>query len=283
MSQVLAAMRGIFNPKSRVLDPFNGVHYGSKASMQLINGPTYQEIEISCSAVDKIRRVSMTLNGEEFIAITPAQLKVLDQQKKIFVDPSNKRVIIRFADFTLRTRAGIRSCELVTKPTDLIFIYVEFDAQVDGDPVLTLSARAKVTAPQPQRYFLPRLITDTWNHNAGGMLPHQYKQRSQFRFLRRMLLSSPTNDIQKIEIWRDDKIEHEVTAADNAFDLAVHNREAVDGYFVLDYLMYGFGEDGKFPTAAMKSLEFKVTKDSAEPITVLYDLVDVVAMPPKAA
>ncbi|MFM2476657.1 major capsid protein P2 [Celerinatantimonas sp. MCCC 1A17872] len=278
VTSAAAQATAIFNPKTRELDPFNGVFYNAKASLQLISGPTYQEIELKCNAVNRIRYISATLNGTEFIRATPAQLKALDEERKIYTE--DNRVVIPFADFSLRTKIGVSGCELVTLPTDIIYLYVEFDEKQDNDPAnLSLSARAKVTDAKQVRYFLPRLVTETWDHPAGGQINHSYKQGSAFRFVRRMFLSCDANDITRVEIHRDDKIEFQLNQDDNAFDLARLGKEVPDGFFPLDFLEYGFGADGKLPTLNQKSLDFKITKTSAGPVTVLQQLVEVVALP----
>ncbi|MFM2481161.1 major capsid protein P2 [Celerinatantimonas sp. YJH-8] len=268
----------LFDPKTHELNPFNGVGYGSKANLQLTSGPVYQEIELKSNAVPRIRRISLTLNGEEIINITPAQIYALDKLRKIYTEPN--RLVLPFADFSLRTKTGITECALVTTAQDIVYLYVEFDGKQDGDPAqLTLTSRAKLTDAQPVRYFLPRLKTDTWDHPTGGQLSHEYKQRSQFLFIRRMLLSCEKDDITRLEIIRDNKIEYQLDRDDNAFDLARLGLEAPDGFFPVDFLEYGFGADGKLSTAAANSLDFKLTKTTAGPITVLQQLVEIVNLP----
>ncbi|CAG9001275.1 MAG: hypothetical protein CENE_03293 [Candidatus Celerinatantimonas neptuna] len=278
LTSAAAAVLSLFNPKTRELDPFNGVGYGAKASLNIITGPTYQEIEIKSNAVARIRRISMTLNGSEFISVTPAQLNAIDEERKVYREAN--RLVIPFADFTLRTKAGVRECELVTLAGEQIFLYVEFDAKQSGDPDdITLLARAKTTDAQPKRYFLPRLVSETWDHPAGGQLSHSYQQRSPYRYIRRMFMSATANDLTRLEIWRDNKVEMQLDADDNAFDLARLAKEVPDGFFPVDFIEYGFGADGKFPTSADNSLDFKITKTSAGPITVLQQIVEVVALP----
>ncbi|MFM2476684.1 major capsid protein P2 [Celerinatantimonas sp. MCCC 1A17872] len=278
MATTTNTITALFNPKTRELNPFNGVGYGAKANLQLTSGPVYQEIELKSNAVKRIRRVTMTLNGEEIINITPAQIYALDKLRKIYTE--DNRLVLPFADFSLRTKTGVAECALVTTASDIVFLYVEFDGKQDGDAdIPTLSARAKMTNAQPVRYFLPRLKTDTWSHPTGGQLSHEYKERSPYLFIRRMLLSCDADDITRLEIIRDNKIEFQLDRDDNAFDLARLGKEAPDGFFPVDFLEYGFGADGKLSTNASNSLDFKLTKTSAGPITVLQQLVQVVQLP----
>lgn len=264
----------LFNPLPRELDPFTGVGWGQKAYLSLIVGPTYQSIELKSNAIKAIRKISITRNGEEFIAATPAQLIAIEQEQKIYHE--DNRLVIPFADFHMRTKAGVRETELVTLPGEVIYLYIEFGDPLDGINAPTLAARAYTTVAQPARYFNPRLTSETWDHVNAGQITHSYKQRSANRFIRRMFLSCEANDITRVEIYRDDKIQFQANAEDNASDLAKLGKECPDGFFVIDFMQFGYGADGKFPTLANQSLDFKITKSTPGPITVLQQISEVV-------
>ena len=46
--------------------------------------------------------------------------------------------------------------------------------------------------------------------------------------------------------------------------------------------MYGFGEDGRFPTMARKSLDFRITKTNAGNIRLIVDQIEQLKPLPQA-
>ena len=274
MSQILAMMRGRYNPKPHELNPMNGVGYGQKAHLRLVCGPTYQNIEIIHNVdVTDILKVSMTLQGKEFVSLSGVELLELAKERKLYVEAG--RLVIPFANPQMRTRQGVRAGELVTLENDHIMLYIELKTAGqanDSQVVPSLKLRAHTTQAQPQRYFLPRFYTQDWTANQGGETPFDWQNRDPRISLRRIIMQAP--DIQKVEIKRDDLIEFEATAEDNAFDLISNDRSPLTDTYVLDFLLYSFGEDGRFPTFARKSLDFRITKASAGNIRLLVDAIE---------
>lgn len=282
MSQILAMIRGRYNPKPHELNPMNAVGYGQKANLRLVTGPTYQNIEIKHNVdVSDILKVSMTLAGKEFVSLTGPDLLELAKQRKLYTQAG--RLVIPFANPQMRTRQGVRAGELVTLENDHIMIYVELKTAAtaaDNSVVPEITLRAATTAAQPERYFLPRLFTQDWTANQGGETPHDWQDRDPRRSLRRLILQAA--DIKKVEIKRDDLVEFEATAEDNAFDLQSNDRSPLTNSYVLDFLMYGFGEDGRFPTFARKSLDFRIDKQASGNIRLIVDLIEQVKDLPSA-
>lgn len=282
MSQILAMIRGIYNPKPHELNPMNAVGYGQKANLRLVTGPTYQNIEIIHNVdVTDILKVSMTLGGKEFVSLTGPDLLELAKQRKLYTQTG--RLVIPFANPQMRTRQGVRAGELVTLENDHIMIYVELKtaaAAADNTVVPEIKLRAHTTASQPDRFFLPRLFTMDWTANQGGETPFDWQDRDPRRSLRRIIMQA--TDIEKVEIKRDDLVEFEATAADNSFDLNSNDRSPLTDSYVLDFLMYGFGEDGRFPTMARKSLDFRLTKTAAGNIRLIVDQIEQLKALPQA-
>lgn len=274
MSQFLAMVRGRFNPKPHELNPMNAVGYGQKANLRLVTGPTYHDIEIVHNVdVTDILKVSMTLAGKEFVSLTGEDLLVLADERKQHSEKG--RLVIPFSSPDMRTRQGVRSGELVTLSNDLIMIYVELKtsaAAKNNAVVPEIKLRAHTTQAQPERYFLPRLFTQDWTANQGGETPFDWQDRDPRRSLRRLIFQAP--DITKLEIKRDGLVEFEATATDNAFDLSKNNRSPLEKCYVLDFLMYGFGEDGRFPTFAQQSLDFRLTKTNSGNIRLIVDQIE---------
>ena len=274
MSQILAMIRGRYAPKPHELNPLNGVGYGQKANLRIVAGPTYQSIEIKHNvAITDILKVSMTLAGKEFVSLTGPDLKELATQRKIYTQDG--RLIIPFANPQMRTRQGVRAGELVTLENDHIMIYIELKtaaAAADNTVVPEIKLRAHTTAPQADRYFLPRLFTQDWTANQGGETPFDWQDRDPRRSLRRIILQAA--DILRVEIKRDDLVEFEATTEDNAFDLQCNERSPLVDSYVLDFLACGFGEDGRFPTYARKSLDFRIDKTAAGNIRLIVDMIE---------
>ncbi|HAS4583846.1 TPA: hypothetical protein I6861_003539, partial [Vibrio cholerae] len=57
----------LFNPRPKELDPVEGVAWGNQATLRLVSGPTYQNIELVTNITDPsdIERVRITHNGKE--------------------------------------------------------------------------------------------------------------------------------------------------------------------------------------------------------------------------
>lgn len=274
MSQLLAYARGRYNPKPHELNPMNAVGYGQKANMRIVVGPTYQSIEIIHNiAVSDILKVTMTLMGKEFVSLTGPDLIELAKQRELHAEMG--RLVIPFSNPQMRTRQGVRAGELVTLENDHIMIYVELktsSAAVDSEVVPEIKLRAQTTQAQPERYFLPRLFTQDWTANQTGETPFDWQDRDPRRTLRRLILQA--SDITKVEIKRDDLIEFEATSVDNTFDLKSNGRSPLVNSYVLDFLQYGFAEDGRFPTFARRSLDFRITKSSVGNIRLIVDMIE---------
>lgn len=274
MSQLLAVMRGRYAPKPHDLNPMDAVGYGQKANLRLVCGPTYQNIEIKHNVdVTDILKVSMTLGGKEFVSLSGVELQELAKQRKLYVEAG--RLVIPFSNPQMRTRQGVRTGELVTLENDYIMINVELKTSAtasDSSVIPEIKLRAQTTQAQPERYFLPRLFTIDWTANQGGETPFDWSDRDPRRTLRRLIFQAP--DITRVEIKRDDLVEFELTSADNAFDLISNGRSPLSDCYVLDFLQYGFAEDGRFPTFARKSLDFRITKEAAGNIRVLVDQIE---------
>ncbi|PKG39706.1 major capsid protein P2 [Psychromonas sp. Urea-02u-13] len=281
MSQLLAFNRGRYAPKPHELNPMNAVGYGQKANLRLVCGPTYQNIEIKHNLnVTDILKVSMTLGGKEFVSLTGVELNELAKQRKLYVEAG--RLVIPFSNPQMRTRQGVRAGELVTLENDHIMIYVELKTSAsasDSEIVPEIKLRAQTTQAQPERFFLPRLFTLDWTANQSGETPFDWQDRDPRRTLRRLIFQAP--DITKVEIKRDDLVEFESTSADNSFDLISNGRSPLTNAYVLDFLQYGFAEDGRFPTFARKSLDFRITKTNAGNIRLLVDQIEQVKALPQ--
>lgn len=265
-----------FNPRAHELKNPGGVSFGGKAYLNLASGPTYQCLLIKSDALDSIRRISVTRNGTEFVSATIEELRNLETEQKIY--KQDDRIMIPFADYKMRAKAGIRETELVTLPGEDFYVYVEFGAKPEGFEGVapSLSIRAYTTPAQPARYYMPHLISDTWDHPKSGQCIIEYANKNQNLFIKRMFFKCENNDIEKIEVLRDNRVEFEVTKEDNSYDLACMELEEPKGVMCLDFVMFGLAADGKLETNANQNFQFRITKTTPGPIQVFQQISEVV-------
>ncbi|MDN3697775.1 major capsid protein P2 [Vibrio cortegadensis] len=260
-----------FNPRPRELDPVEGVNWGNQATLRVVTGPTYQNIELVTDILDPadIERVTLKLNGKEIIGVTGQDLVDFQEHRKQFTQKG--RYIIPFADLTLRTKAGVRTGELVTLQGEIWMLYIQLKAKAD-QAAPSIKARAHTTAAQSRRIYLPRLYSLTWYAAASGRTPFDFAERSPFLSIKRIHFKDDT--IDRVRVMRDEREEINVSKADNAFDLAVAGLEQNAGWFTLDFVRTGFGVEGRLSTNAAKQLQFELEKASAGSVPVIIEAIE---------
>ncbi|WP_180760193.1 major capsid protein P2 [Vibrio parahaemolyticus] len=253
----MEALKQPFNPRPRELDPVEGVNWGNQATLRLVSGPTYQNIELVTDILDPadIERIAVKVNGREIVNVTGQDLIDLQEHKKEYVQAG--RYVLNFSDMTMRTKLGIRTGELVTLQGEIWFMYIQLKAKT-GTAAPMIRARAHTTA-------------------ASGRTPFDFAERSAALSIKRLHLKD--NTIERVRVLRDEREELNVNKADNAYDLAAAGREQNAGFFSLDFTRCGFGSEARLPTAAMKQLAFEVEKTAAGSIPVLIEAIEQVAVP----
>ncbi|HCH1195314.1 TPA: hypothetical protein NKQ06_000722 [Vibrio parahaemolyticus] len=272
----MEALKQPFNPRPRELDPVEGVDWGNQATLRLVSGPTYQNIELVTDILDPadIERIAVKVNGREIVNVTGQDLIDLQEHKKEYVQAG--RYVLNFSDMTMRTKLGIRTGELVTLQGEIWFMYIQLKAKT-GTAAPMIRARAHTTAAQTQRIYMPRLYSQTWYAAASGRTPFDFAERSAALSIKRLHLKD--NTIERVRVLRDEREELNVNKTDNAYDLAAAGREQNAGFFSLDFTRCGFGSEARLPTAAMKQLAFEVEKTAAGSIPVLIEAIEQVAVP----
>ncbi|MDN2481114.1 major capsid protein P2 [Vibrio astriarenae] len=267
-----------FNPRPKELDPVEGVSWGNQATLRLVSGPTYQNIELVTDITDPkdIERVMLKLNGKEIINLTGEDLVNLQKHRKQYTQAG--RYIIPFADISLRTKAGVRTGELVTLGGEIWMLYIQLKAKDAGTVAPVIRARAHTTAAQATRYYMPRLYSLTWFASATGRTPFDFSERSPFLTLKRIHFKD--DSIERIRVLRDDREEMNVSKVDNAYDLALAELEQTAGYFTLDFVRTGFGTEGRLPTNAAKQLQFELEKSAAGSVPLVIEAIEQVATLP---
>ncbi|MDW3169916.1 major capsid protein P2, partial [Vibrio sp. Y184] len=124
----MEALKQPFNPRPRELDPVEGVNWGNQATLRLVSGPTYQNIELVTDILDAadIERITVKVNGREIVNVTGQDLIDLQEHKKEYVQAG--RYVLNFSDLSMRTKLGIRTGELVTLQGEIWFMYIQLKA-----------------------------------------------------------------------------------------------------------------------------------------------------------
>lgn len=260
-----------FNPRPRELDPVEGVNWGNQATLRVVTGPTYQNIELVTDITNPadIERITLKLNGKEIIGVTGQDLVDFQEHRKQFTQAG--RYVIPFADLTLRTKAGVRTGELVTLQGEIWMLYIQLKSK-SGEAAPSIKARAHTTAAQSRRIYLPRLYSLTWYAAASGRTPFDFAERSPFLSIKRIHFKDST--IERVRVMRDEREEINVSKADNAYDLAVAGLEQNADWFSLDFIRTGFGVEGRLPTNAANQLQFELEKSSAGSVPVIIEAIE---------
>ncbi|EOB4973554.1 major capsid protein P2 [Vibrio fluvialis] len=272
----MEALQTLFNPRPKELDPVEGVAWGNQATLRLVSGPTYQNLELVTNITDPadIERVRITINGKEIVSLSGQDMVDLQEHRANYVQAG--RYVISFSDLKMRTKIGVRQSELVTLPGEIWFVYIQLKAKT-GVAAPSIRARAHITEAQSQRIFMPRIYSLTWFASAAGRTPFDWAERSPYLNISRVHFKD--GSIERIRVVRDDREEMNVNKADNAFDLASVGLEQNDGWFSLDFVRTGFGTEGKLKTQAVRALQFELEKSSAGSVPLIVEAIEQVAVP----
>ncbi|WP_172571301.1 major capsid protein P2 [Vibrio fluvialis] len=272
----MEALQTLFNPRPKELDPVEGVAWGNQATLRLVSGPTYQNLELVTNITDPadIERVRITINGKEIVSLSGQDMVDLQEHRANYVQAG--RYVISFSDLKMRTKIGVRQSELVTLSGEIWFVYIQLKAKT-GVAAPSIRARAHITEAQSQRIFMPRIYSLTWFASAAGRTPFDWAERSPYLNISRVHFKD--GSIERVRVVRDDREEMNVNKADNAFDLASVGLEQNDGWFSLDFVRTGFGTEGKLKTQAVRALQFELEKSSAGSVPLIVEAIEQVAVP----
>ncbi|EGA72378.1 putative major phage capsid protein [Vibrio sinaloensis DSM 21326] len=270
----MEALQTLFNPRPKELDPVEGVAWGNQATLRLVSGPTYQNLELVTDIENPsdIERVRITHNGKEIVSLSGQDMVDLQEHRKNYTQKG--RYVISFSDLTMRTKIGVRQGELVTLPGEIWFVYIQLKAKSGSAP--SIRARAHITEAQSQRLFMPRIYSLTWFASASGRTPFDWAERSPYLNINRVHFKDDT--IERVRVIRDDREEMNVNKADNIFDLASMGLEQNSGWFSLDFIRTGFGTEGKLKTQAVRSLQFELEKTSSGSVPLIVEAIEQVAV-----
>ncbi|MDA0130743.1 major capsid protein P2, partial [Vibrio sp. MarTm2] len=106
-----------------------GVAWGNQATLRLVSGPTYQNLELVTNIFNPsdIERVRITHNGKEIVSLSGQDMVDLQEHRSNYTQQG--RYVISFSDMTMRTKIGVRQGELVTLPGEIWFVYIQLKAK----------------------------------------------------------------------------------------------------------------------------------------------------------
>lgn len=263
-----------FAPRAKELDPLEGVGWGNRASLRLVSGPTYHDLELVTNITnpEDIERVEVHLNGTPIINVSGSTLVNIQKHKKTFTEDG--RIVIAFGESEYRTKIGVRQSDLVTKQGEIWFVYVTLKTSPSNDAPATPSirARAHVLPSQATRYYLPRLYELTWFAASTGRTPFDFAERSPYLNLKRIHFLD--NTVERVRVLRDNIEEYNARKEDNAYDLASAGQEQNPDWFSVDFTRYGFGSDGLLNTSANQQLAFELDKSQTGSVRVIVEAVE---------
>lgn len=259
------------------LNSFTGGGWGEKASLTLPIGATYEEILLKTNLLpEQIKRVSVTLNGDEIYILSGLELKMLEKYRGL--EDNASYFCISFSDITGKTKNGVSYSALVTEINDNITLDVEISDKSGGEGAAklpSLQAWATVSEPQPVRIIVPKIRTQTMQATAAGDNEFLNLVSGENIYLRRMHFSS--DSIKSLKIYRDQIKVHESENQLLSFLAARNGRDWQNGYYHFDPIMRGFYLNSLFPTAHISELKFTVnTSKVLGSIPILVESIEVV-------
>ncbi|NOH85908.1 hypothetical protein F0249_19155 [Vibrio sp. 03-59-1] len=258
------------------LNSFTGIGYGQKSTVVLSVGPTYEEIILDTNLdASKLKRVAISLQGEEIYVLTGEQLLMLEAYKGL---PAKAGMFtIPFSDITGKTKNGIRSTGLVTERGDNITLEVEIASVADeaAAPAIALKAWANVSEAQPVRIAVPKIKSQSMQATAAGDNEFLNLISGPTVVVRRMhFLSDKVTDLA---IHRDYKKVYEASRNFTAHMGKRNGKTAQVGIYHFDPVMRGFYLQDLFATAHAAELKFTVTtSDVVGSLPILVESVEFV-------
>lgn len=277
---LLQRMAGRLYPITRVYNATSAIIKGSKGHFTLETGMTIGELEFVTTGVTNAEAAkvefSVELNSETIIDLNGAEVHqfMRDYHKR---KVQAGRFTIPLADMLYRTKEGIQSSELVTLPTDRLIIHVKFANDIVGTPTVRL--RVRQTPGQTQRYFVPRIYSSSFDLLQSGRSKWKFPRFGADKFIRRIHFIK--SGIDAINVFQSDKIQNEMQASDNNYDLEnLGNKSPQADVFTVDSTMYGFGLDGLQTT--INNLTYEIDAQAAGKCDFLVEMLEQVKDLPTA-
>jgi hypothetical protein len=272
MKLLLQRLAGRLFPITRYYAATSAIVKGVKGHFTIDTGMTINEIEFLTTNITNAEAEHVTftieLNSETIIELTGAEVhKYLRDYNKRKVQAG--RFSIPLSDMLYRTKDGIQSSELVTLPTDRLIMHVKFDNAIVGTPNIEL--RIRQTPAQRERYFVPRIYSSSFDLLQAGRTKWKFPRFGADKFIRRIHFAK--TGINAVNVFQTDKMQNEMKAADNNYDLQnIGNKAPQTNVFTVDSTMHGFGLDGLQPT--VNKLEYELDVQESGKCDFLVEMLE---------
>lgn len=286
---LIAAVKGAFNVRPMDLDPFRaGSPYGKQAILDINILNAFASLEITTDLpLERLGRVSLERNNKEIIGVDAAFFhkrdikKALPVQAKGVNGATKTRLIIPFADETLRTLAGIRRGEYVHQAGELLVLKIQVKQKEEGDPDFPeFVAKARVVDYQSDRFFQQRYTETSIDHTQTGEQRHEFPLVGANIRLRSMLLETENDDITRLSIRRDNETIWEQDVEDIKFAQSRYGETQAPTKGVwLDFVSCGFANEQSFVPVANTSLKLVIEKRTVGTVDVFMDYIEIEKLP----
>ncbi len=267
------------------LDAFNGASnggYDGNLNLKLPTGVTYREILLNLKnlSIEQIKRISLTLNGDEIIRVTGTELDLL--RKTMGLHTRDDMLVIPFTDVSQKYLVSQDFSELVTMAGENLVLKIETGARISpaqDNKVAEVTARAKFAGMRPMRVRLPRIFSDGMSGTRAGEnrysgLATQNKSSNPSRIQRIVV---DTDRCVNLELQRNRQTIFDKSLDDNNFDLRTNKQvPPAEAY------LYSAVQEGAAATDALgitRNFEFIAELDTAGDFNVLFQTVEVLQHP----
>lgn len=262
----------------REMKSFDGIGWGQTAQVKVPGGPMYHELQLNTNATAAdIPLVELYVNGDPRVSITGAQMVMLENYQKHYVEAG--KFIVPLACLFGRSLEGQALSGLNTSPSDNLIIKVHFGA---GAGELSLSGVAWVSetpANSPIARYVPRIVSLGYAAGQSGRNINDTLRDGLARgaMVRRIHFDGRGTGAQdlitELRIRRDRRVEYEQTNADNRYQLKRRGLAPQDGFYHFDPVQSGFIRSEMFSLAG-ETLAFEVTTTAAGNFPVLIEAVE---------
>jgi hypothetical protein len=264
------------------LNGFNGVAWGSKASVALPAGPTYTEIHLETSlTAAQIRRVNVVLNGDTIVTVSGADLVMMEKYKKHHVQEATfdeegeltqKGIfVIPLTNPTAKNQIGANFGGLVTLQGENITLEVE---TVEGSGNISLSGFTYTTEAQGRRIWEPNIKTHIFQANSTGLNDYPSFPGGDRDFLRRAYFKG---DLLSLKLERDGTTLFDATKGVYEFQQTRVGRVPQAGIFAFDPTIYGYEMADVLNTGKVSEFVFRMDLGTAAAVPILVESVKQVA------
>jgi hypothetical protein len=264
------------------LNGFNGVLWGSKASVALPAGPTYTEIHLETSlTAAQIRQVNVILNGDTIVAVSGADLVMMEKYKGHHVQEAefdgddnltqSGVFVIPFTNPNAKNQQGGNFGGLVTLAGENITLEVEI---ADGSGALTLAGHSYTTAAQARRIWEPNIKTHIFQANSTGLNDYPSFPASAAVNIRRAYFKG---DLSRLILERDGTTLFDATKGVYEFQQTRVGRVPQTGYFTFDPTIYGYEMADVLNTGKVSEFVFRMDLGTAASVRILVESIKQVA------